>query len=151
MTQAHPESSRLTIDLLLVLLTAVAAIGVALAASACGSSATSTTASPASVTTVITKVMPRDAAVEPPWNGRYVQVNVRTADAGAMDPGDWRVFVNGKEPELEKGPSVLPFSATGAVVGFMVAAPYDPGRYEFRVVYAPKGRPKVEKSWEYRW
>jgi hypothetical protein len=120
---------------------------------ACGSSdSASTQASAAPVKTAIIKLLPRDASAEPPWNGRFVQVNVRANQPGKMDPADWRVFVNGKEPELENAPSILPYSASEAIVAFMFQAPYgDPGTYAFRVVYAPKGGPKVQKSWEYKW
>ena len=41
-------------------------------------------ASPAPVKSEITKWMPKDASSEPPWNGRFVQVNVRVAKPGAM-------------------------------------------------------------------
>ena len=129
----------------------VIAVFAALVLAGCGSSEPAAgDAAATAVKTAIIKLLPRDASAEPPWNGRFVQVNVRVADPGKMDPGDWRVFVNGKEPELEKAPSVLPYSQTEAIVAFMFQAPYgDPGAYEFRVTYAPEGEPKVQKSWEY--
>ena len=138
---------------LLVLLALLAATLAALGLAACGSSdSASSQASAGPVKTTIIKLLPRDASAEPPWNGRFVQVNVRAAQPGKMDPGDWRVFVNGKEPELENAPSILAYSPSEAIVAFMFRAPYgDLGTYEFRVVYTPKGGPKVEKSWEYKW
>ena len=87
---------------LAAVLIAASMLGVA----ACGSSdGDAGQASPGPVKSKITKWMPKDASSEPPWNGRFVQVNVRVAKPGGMDPGDWRVFVNGKEPELEKAPA----------------------------------------------
>jgi hypothetical protein len=149
----HSERKRTRIHLPVACLTALTLVVVALLLTAgCGSSDPEQTASAAPVKTAITKVMPRDASAEPPWNGRFAQVNVRVAKPGAMDPGDWRVFVNGKEPELERAPSILPYAASEAVVAFMFKAPYgDLGTYEFRVVYAPKGAQKVQQSWEYKW
>lgn len=134
---------------LVVLLAAITLLGVA----ACDSSdGPPEKTSPAAVTTAITRWMPKDASSEPPWNGRFVQVNVRVAEPGKMDPAAWRVFVNGEQPELEKEPSILPFSATEATVAFVFRAPYgDLGTYEFRVVYAPEGGEKVARTWEYRW
>ena len=134
---------------LAAVLIAASMLGVA----ACGSSdGDAGQASPGPVKSKITKWMPKDASSEPPWNGRFVQVNVRVAKPGGMDPGDWRVFVNGKEPELEKAPSILPFSPSEATVAFVFSSPYgDLGTYEFRVVYAPKGGQKVQQSWEYKW
>lgn len=153
MRSAHSHRPRVAtrspLAALAVLVAALATLGL----TACGSSdSTSSQASASPVTTAIVKLLPRDASVEPPWNGRFVQVNVRATAPGKMDPADWRVFVNGKEPELEKAPSILPYAPTEAVVAFMFQAPYgDSGTYEFRVVYAPKGGPKVQKSWEYKW
>jgi hypothetical protein len=137
---------------LLLALVATIAVGASSGLVACGSadSAAGPAASP--VKTAVVKVLPRDASAEPPWNGRYVQVNVRAAEAASMKPTDWRVFVNGKEPDLDKAPSILPFSPTEAVVSFMFSAPYgDPGTYEFRVVYAPKTGQKAEQTWEFAW
>jgi hypothetical protein len=119
----------------------------------CGSAGSpSVGASASPVKTAIIKLLPRDASVEPPWNGRFVQVNVRVARPDKMDPADWRVLVNGKEPELDTAPSILPYSSTEAVVAFLFQAPYgDLGGYEFRVVYAPKDGPKVQKTWKFTW
>ena len=143
---------RLRHRILLALLASIVALS-ALTISACGSSgspAASGSASP--VKTAIVKVMPRDAAVEPPWNGRFVQVNIRVAQAGAMDPADWHVWVNGKEPKLEKGPSILPFSSTGAVVAFQFQTPYiDLGTYDFKVAYTPKAGQGARTFWTYKW
>jgi hypothetical protein len=140
---------RLVLASLAAVLTAAAMLGVAACGSASGDAAQ---ASPEPVKNEITKWMPKDASSEPPWNGRFVQVNVRVAKPGAMDPADWRVFVNGKEPELEKAPSILPFSSSEATVAFVFSSPYgDLGTYRFRVVYAPKGGKKVQRSWEFKW
>jgi hypothetical protein len=125
----------------------------ALSLAACGSSGSSASDSTAApVKTSITAGVPKDASSEPPWNGRFVQVNVTTARPAAMRPEDWHVSVNGKEPELDKGASILPYAPHGAMVAFVFRAPYtDLGTYKFRVVYAPKDGPKVERSWEYKW
>ena len=153
MTDAPRQQLQTGIRLRLAALVVLAVVAAALTLTACGSSdddAGQPAAAP--IKSEITKWMPKDAAAEPPWNGRFVQVNVRVAKPGAMDPGDWRVFVNGEEPELEKAPSILPYAASEAVVAFMFEAPYgDLGTYEFRVVYAPKGGQKVQQSWEYKW
>jgi hypothetical protein len=147
------DRTRTRIRLVLASLAAVLTVAGMLGVAACGSSdGDAGQASPAPVKSEITKWMPKDASSEPPWNGRFVQVNVRVPDPGKMDPGDWRVFVNDKEPELEKAPSILPFSPSEATVAFVFSAPYgDLGTYEFRVVYAPKGGQKVQRSWEYKW
>lgn len=149
----HVTRPQVMVRLVLAGLAAAATAGLALALCGCGSSGASPPApSTAPVKTAIVKLLPRDASAEPPWNGRFVQVNVRTAEPAAMDPGDWRVFVNGRQPELEKPPSILPFSATAAVVAFSFEVPYgDPGTYAFRVVYEPAGGPKVQQAWEYAW
>jgi len=147
-----PDQTRTPVRLVLASLAAVLTVAALLGVAACGSSDDAGQASPSPVKSEITRWMPKDALSEPPWNGRFVQVNVRVAKPGAMEPGDWRVLVNGKEPELEKEPSILPFSPSEATVAFVFSAPFgDLGTYEFRVVYAPKGGLKVQKSWEYRW
>ena len=116
------------------------------------SDSSSTQASASPVKTAIIKLLPRDASAEPPWDGRFVQVNVRVAEPGKMDPGDWSVFVNGEEPELQQQPSILAYSADEAIVAFLFQTPYgDHGAYEFLVVYTPKGGSRVQKSWEYQW
>jgi hypothetical protein len=149
MRSAHSHLPRAARSVLVPLAVLVVMLGLA----ACGSSdPASGQSSAGAVKTAIIKLLPRDASAEPPWNGRFVQVNVRVAEPGKMDPGDWRVFVNGRQPELEKMPSILTYSASEAIVAFMFQAPYgDPGTYEFRVVYAPEGGPKVQKSWAYKW
>ena len=93
----------------LVALAAAVVLLAALSLAACGSSGSSTADSTAApVKTSITAGAPKDASSEPPWNGRFVQVNVTTAKPAAMRPEDWHVSVNGKEPELDKGASILP-------------------------------------------
>ena len=153
MRGSPPDRTRTLVRLVLASLTAVLVAAAMLGIAACGSSdGDAGQASPAPVKSEITRWMPKDASAEPPWNGRFVQVNVRVAEPDAMDPADWRVFVNDKEPELEKPPSILPFSPSEATVAFVFSAPYgDLGAYEFRVVYAPKGGQKVQRSWEYKW
>ena len=150
-----PDRIRTLVRLVLASLAAVLTVAAMLVVAACGSSAGDAgqaSPGPAPVKSEITKWMPKDASSEPPWNGRFVQVNVRVARSGAMDPGDWRVFVNDKEPELEKVPSILPFSPSEATVAFVFSAPYgDLGTYRFRVVYAPTGGQKVKQSWEDQW
>jgi hypothetical protein len=137
----------------LVPLLATLALLAACALAACGDSGTpSADSSAAAVKTAITAWMPKDASSEPPWNGRFVQVDVTTAEPDALRAEDWRVFVNGEEPELDKPASILPYAPHGATVAFVFRAPYgDLGTYEFRVVYAPKDGAKVERSWEYEW
>lgn len=155
MTRLRPERTPARALALLVCLAAVliaAALAAAATLAACGSSASSSDASPSPVKTAIVKVLPRDASVEPPWNGRFVQVNVRVPDASAMDPADWHVTVNGKQPELDRAPSILPFSSSEATVAFMFRTPYtDTGAYRFRVAYTPKDGQKAEQAWEYTW
>ena len=134
-------------------LVAALALLMALSLAACGSSGSAAAdASAAAVKTTMTAGVPKDASSEPPWNGRFVQVNVTTGKPGAMRPGDWHVSVNGKQPELDKPASILPYSPHGAMVAFVFRTPYtDLGTYEFRVVYAPKGGPRVERAWDYKW
>lgn len=135
-------------SLLVPLTVLVAALGL----SACGPSGSSSQAPGAAVKTAIIKLLPGDASVEPPWDGRFVQVNVRVAEPGKMDPSDWAVFVDGKKPELRQPPSILAHSADEAIVAFSFQTPYgDPGAYEFLVVYEPEGGSRVQKSWEYVW
>jgi hypothetical protein len=138
------------------ILVAVAAVVILVAAcglAACGSSASpSPTGGATAVKTAITAGVPKDESAEPPWNGRYVQVDVTAATPGAMRPEDWRVFVNGKAPELDKPASILPYAPHAATVAFVFRTPYtDLGTYALRVVYAPQGTPKVERSWDYKW
>ena len=136
-----------------VLLLAALALLAACALAACGSSdSPSPDSSTAAVKTTVTAWMPKDASSEPPWNGRFVQVDVTTAKPDALRAEDWRVFVNGEEPELDKPASILPYAPHAATVAFVFRAPYDDlGTYEFRVVYAPKGGARVERTWEYEW
>jgi hypothetical protein len=150
MKVAHSERPGAAVRLLGMLI-AVVTLGMLGALPACGASGSgSEDVGAAPVKTAITEVLPRDSAAEPPWNGRFVQVNVRAQKPGAMAPGDWRVFVNGKEPELDKAPSVLPYAPHEAVVAFVFQTAYgDIGTFEFRVVYAPKGGKKAERSWDY--
>jgi hypothetical protein len=138
------------------ILVAVAAVVTLVAASclaACGSSASpSPTGAATAVRTAITAGVPKDESAEPPWNGRYVQVGVTAPTPGAMRPTDWRVFVNGKEPELDKPANILPYAPHAATVAFVFRTPYtDLGTYALRVVYAPQGAPRVERSWDYKW
>ena len=143
-------SGRLTRFALAVTLALVAALSPLAACGSSGSSAADATAAP--VKTSITSGVPKDASSEPPWNGRFVQVNVTTAKPGAMSPDDWSVTVNGKEPELDKPVSILAYSPHGATVEFVFRTPYtDLGTYKFRVTYTPKDGPKVERSWDYKW
>ncbi len=115
-----------------------------------GSAVADSTSAP--LRTSIIAGVPKDAASEPPWNGRFVQVNVATAKPGTMKAEDWHVTVNGKEPELDKPASILRYSPHGATVAFVFRAPYtDVGTHRFSVVYTPKGGPKVKRSWDYRW
>jgi hypothetical protein len=120
---------------------------------ACGSTTSPTTdSSAAAVKTTITTGIPKDASSEPPWNGRFVQVNVTIDKPGRMDAADWRVYVNGRQPELGKPATILPFSPHSATVAFVFQDPFtDLGTYSFRVVYAPVGRQQVERSWDYEW
>jgi len=147
-TVGQPTPGRPAIVCVLVVTMALATIALA----ACGSSGSSPGSSPAAVVkTAITAGIPKDESSEPPWNGRYVQVDVTTAKPGAMRASDWHVFVNGKEPKLEKPTNILPYSTHAALVAFVFQAPYtDFGTYRFRVVYSPGGGPKVERSWDYR-
>jgi maltose-binding protein MalE len=136
-----------------VLLLAALALLAACALAACSSSdSPSPDSSEAAVKTTVTAWMPKDASSEPPWNGRFVQVDVTTARPDALRAEDWRVFVNGEEPELDKPASILPYAPHAATVAFVFRAPYgDLGTYEFRVVYAPEGGARVERSWQYQW
>lgn len=60
------------------LLAALMALAGAVALSACASSGTTASgASSPGARTAIAAVLPRDAATEPPWNGRFVQVTIR--------------------------------------------------------------------------
>jgi hypothetical protein len=139
--------------LMLVALATAILLPVTLSFTACGSSnSPSSDSSAAPIKTSITAGVPKDASSEPPWNGRFVQVNVTTARPGAMRPEDWHVTVNGKEPELDKPASILPYSPHGAMVAFSFTTPYtDLGTYSFHVSYAPGDAPEVERSWDYKW
>jgi hypothetical protein len=141
-TPGHPTRVALAVALVLI---------AALALSACGSPGPSdadSTATP--IRTSITSGIPQSASSEPPWNGRFVQVDVTTARPGAMRPEDWHVSVNGKRPELDKPASILPYSPHGAMVAFVFRTPYpDLGTYTFHVTYSPKDAPQVERSWDY--
>jgi hypothetical protein len=142
--------SRSTARSVVLLLVALAIGGGILAA--CGSSGSvgAPAASPKKV--AITAVLPMDAASEPPWNGRFVQVTVSAPQPAAMAAQDWKAYVNGKKQPLAGAPSILPFAPGAATVGFVFQAPFgDLGEYTFKVVYAPAGGPKVERSWRYQW
>ena len=77
---------------------------------------------------------------------------VRTPSPDEMAPGDWSVFVNGKEQPLAKQPDILPYAADAATVAFVFREPYgDLGEYRFRVVYSPPSGRKIERSWRYQW
>jgi maltose-binding protein MalE len=153
MTGPDREPSRTAERGLLAPLLAALALLAACALAACGSSGSpSADSSAAAVKTAITAWMPKDASSEPPWNGRFVQVDVTTAEPDAMRAEDWRIFVNGNEPKLDKPASILPYAPHAATVAFVFRAPYgDAGTYAFRVVYAPKDGAKVERAWEYEW
>ena len=133
-------------------LAALAMVVTAGALAACGSSDSSPDAVASPKKVAITAVLPKDAASEPPWNGRYVQVTVSAPEPAAMAARDWRVFVNGKKQPLASAPNILPFAPGAATVGFVFQEPFgDLGEYAFKVVYAPASGPKVERSWRYRW
>lgn len=136
-----------------LLLAVLAVLSAAAALTACGASGTSASgASPGTKAVRITAGLPKDAATEPPWNGRFVQVTVRAPSPEKMAASDWRVFVNGKERPLASPPNVLPFAPGVATVAFVFNAPFtDFVDYRFRVVYAPQGGKKVERSWLYKW
>jgi hypothetical protein len=134
------------------MLATLAVVLATLALPACGSGSAEPGESAAPIETTITAVLPEDASSEPPWNGRFVQVDVTTAKPDALRAEDWRVFVNGEQPELDKPASILPYAPHAATVAFIFRAPYgDLGTYEFRVVYAPEGGVEVERAWQYQW
>ena len=159
MTSAHGEPPRTAgrrkpipgyVILTLVLFLALPG---AISLAACGS-AGSPVADPsaAAARTAITAGVPKDESSEPPWNGRFVQVDVTAARPGQMRASDWHVFVDGKAPQLEKPATILPYAPHAALVAFVFRAPYtELGTYRFRVVYAPEGGPRVERSWDYKW
>ena len=136
-----------------LLIAALAVLSAAVALTACGTSGTTASeASPGAKAVTITAGLPKDAATEPPWNGRFVQVTVRAPSPEKMAAGDWHVFVNGKERSLASPPNILPYASGTATVAFVFAAPFtDFVDYRFRVAYAPQGGKKVERSWLYKW
>ena len=136
-----------------LLLAALTALAAALALSACGTAGTTASgASPGAKPVTIAAGLPKDATTEPPWNGRFVQVTVSAPSPEKMSAGDWHVFVNRKERALASAPNILPFSRDAATVAFVFATPFtDFVDYRFRVVYAPKGGKRVERSWLYKW
>jgi hypothetical protein len=141
--------SRWTVRSVVLVLVSLALGGGALAA--CGSSGSGAPA-PSPKKVAITAVLPKDAASEPPWNGRYVQVTVSAPEPAAMAAQDWKVYVNGKKQPLASAPSILPFAPGAATVGFVFEEPFgDLGEYAFKVVYAPASGAKVERSWSYQW
>lgn len=133
---------------------ALAALASAFALAACGASGTTPSVSPTAGAraVTITGVLPLEAAVEPPWNGRFIQITIRAPEPGTMDERDWSVFVNGKEQPLAKPPAVLPYAADAATVVFVLREPFgDLGDYRFRVVYAPPDGAGVVRAWDYDW
>ena len=136
-----------------LLLAALAALVGALALTACGTSGTTASvASPGARAVTITAGLPKDAATEPPWNGRFVQVTVSAPSPEKMAASDWHVFVNGKEQPLAGAPNILPYAPGAATVAFVFATPFtDFVDYRFRVEYAPRGGTKVRLSWPYKW
>ena len=136
------------------LLAALVALASAVALSACGSSGATASgaSSPGAKPVAITAVLPQDAATEPPWNGRFVQVTVRAPSPQKLMAKDWSVFVNGKEQRLVSPPNILPYAPDAATVAFVFTTPFtDFVDYRFRVVHAPEGGRKVERSWLYKW
>ena len=139
-----------------VLLGVLVALAGAATLAACGSSGTTASgASPTGArTVVITAGLPRDAATEPPWNGRFVQATVRAPNSTALAAADWSVFVNGKEQELEKPADINAFAPRrrdrGAHPPGAVRAEIGK-KYRFRVVYSPPKGPPVKRSWDYDW
>jgi hypothetical protein len=136
-----------------LLLAALAALAGALALTACGTSGkTASGASPSAKPVTITAGLPKDAATEPPWNGRFVQVTVSAPSPEKLKASDWVVFVDGKERPLANAPNILPYAPGAATVAFVFATPFtDFVDYRFRVVYAPQGGKTVERSWLYKW
>ena len=135
------------------LLAALVALVAGVALSACSSGATASgTASPGARTVAIAAVLPQDAATEPPWNGRFVQVTVHAPSPQKLAASGWSVFVDGKRQRLVSPPNILPYAPDAATVAFVFATPFtDFVAYRFRVVYAPDGGRKVERSWLYKW
>ncbi len=128
----------------LVAITAVAGCG---SAGAPGGSPT-----PHATAVTITRVQPKDAGSEPPWNGIYVQVNATAPSPAAMAGDDWSVSVNGEKQALLKPPDVHPYAADAVTVVFILKnAAGSFGTYRFRVVYAPDGGPRVQRAWEFDW
>jgi hypothetical protein len=136
-----------------LLLAALAALAAAVALAACGTSGTTASGgSPSARPVTITASLPKNAAKEPPWNGRFAQVTVSGPSPEKMAASDWHVFVDGKERPLASTPNILPFASSAAVVAFVFATPFtDFVDYQFRVEYAPQGGTKVERSWLYHW
>jgi hypothetical protein len=136
-----------------LLLTLVGLTGVvALAACASSGTAASSEASARAEAVTITTGLPRDAAAEPPWNGRFVQVYVSGPSPEKMAASDWSVLVNGKKQPLARPPDILPYAPDAATVAFVFVEPFgDSGDYRFRVVYSPADGPKVARSWLYKW
>ena len=104
----------------LLLLAALAGVFVL---AGCGSSAPTGTVSPAATAVAITAGLPQDAATEPPWNGRFIQVTVRAPKPSAISASDWSVFVNGEKQALEKPVDIHPYDADAAIVVFVLQAP----------------------------
>ena len=118
----QPASGGRRIGLLLVLFAALAG---AVALAACGSSGTAAQGgpSPGAETVSITGGLPQDAATEPPWNGRFVQVIVRAPSPAEMAARDWSVFVNGEKQQLAQPPDIHRYAAGAATVVFIFGAP----------------------------
>jgi hypothetical protein len=150
MLRLSRQSSRKSRPVALLL---VALVTLTAALSACGaSSKTASGASPSARPVTITAGLPKDAATEPPWNGRFVQVTVDAPSPEKLKASDWHVFVNRKERPLASAPNILPYAPGAATVAFVFATPFtDFVDYRFRVVYAPQGGKEVERSWLYKW
>ena len=103
--------SPISLGLLLLL---VAALAGPSQLSACASSGTtaSSDASAGAEAVTITAALPKDAAAEPPWNGRFVQVSVSGPSPEKMAASDWSVFVERQEAALAKPPDILPSRPT---------------------------------------
>ena len=152
MTRVSRQSC-LRLGRIALVIAALAAPAGVVALAACGSSGTAESASPPGAkTAAITAVLPKDVAAEPPWNGRFVQVTVQAPSPEKLAASDWSVFVDGKERALASPPNILPFAPDRAMVAFVFREPFvDLRGYRFRVVYSPKGGPKVDRSWQYDW
>ena len=136
----------------LLILVVTALTPVASAASPAASPSTAAATAPKG-TPIPVGVIPDPSAVDTSgngklWNGDVVEVNF-SPNGSTLDPAKCAVYINGTLQKLDAPPVVQYLSPATPTLHFSLAANYQKGSYDFRVIMVTTKGVKIEKTWKY--